>query len=75
MAILDFPSELSTRVQDLPGLPDWERLVADSESYRFEDMTVRVMARGTLIELKRRRASGLDLADIEAIRLLDELDD
>jgi hypothetical protein len=34
-----------------------------------------VIARTTLIELKLRRASGLDLADIEAIRLLDRLDD
>lgn len=62
-------------VQDLPGLPEWERLVTESERYEFEGMTIRVIARGTLIELKRRRASGLDLADIEAIRLLDELGD
>ncbi len=61
-------------VQDMPGLPPWSRLVAESERYEFEDMTIDVMARATLIELKRRRGSGLDLADIEAIELLDRLD-
>jgi hypothetical protein len=62
-------------VQDLPGLPEWDRLIADCERYELEGMTVAVIARTTLIELKLRRASGLDLADIEAIRLLDRLDD
>ncbi len=62
-------------VQDLPGLPEWDRLLAESERYEFDEMTIDVMARATLIELKQRRGSGLDLADIEAIALLDELDD
>ena len=62
-------------VQELSGLPDWDRLVAESERYALDDMTVDVIARATLIELKRRRGSGLDLADIEAIQLLDRLDE
>ena len=62
-------------VQDMPGLPPWRQLVAESERYEFEDMTIDVMARATLIELKRRRGSGLDLADVEAIELLERLDD
>lgn len=61
-------------VQDLPGLPCWDRLLSESERYELDDMTVAVIARATLIELKRRRGSGLDLADVEAIRLLDRLD-
>ena len=38
-----------------------------------DDMEVPVLNRRTLIDLKRRRGSNLDLADIEAIELLDEL--
>lgn len=59
-------------VQQIPGLPEWERLVAESERYELDDMTVVVMARATLIDLKKRRGSHLDLADIEAIDLVDE---
>jgi hypothetical protein len=62
-------------VQRLPGLPDWETLLADSEQYELGELTVAVVARTTLIELKRRRGSKLDLADIEAIELLDRLDE
>lgn len=62
-------------VQGLPGLPAWDRLVVDCERYELDGMTVAVMARATLIDLKRRRGSGLDLADIEAIELLEQLDD
>lgn len=60
-------------VQKLPGLPTWPELVEAAEVYEIERMTVQVMNRATLIELKRRRGSNLDLADIEAIQLLDEL--
>lgn len=62
-------------VQQLPGLPEWDGLIADCERYELDGMTVAVMARQTLIELKRRRASGLDLADIDAIELLDALEE
>lgn len=62
-------------VQEIPGLPAWDHLVAESERYELEDLTVTVMARSTLIALKRRRRSHLDLADIEAIEMLDRLDD
>lgn len=62
-------------VQELPGLPAWDQLIAESERYQFDDITVCVIARSTLIELKRRRGSGLDLADIEAIQVLDRLDE
>jgi hypothetical protein len=62
-------------VQRLPGLPQWERLVADSEHYELRDISVAVLARSTLIELKRRRGSGQDMADIEAIELLDRLEE
>jgi hypothetical protein len=61
-------------VQRLPGLPGWERLVAESERYELGDISVAVLARSTLIELKRRRGSGQDMADIEAIELLDRLE-
>ena len=60
-------------MQALPGLPGWQRLLAESERYALDDMTVAVSARATPIELKRRRGSGLDLADIEAIQMLDRL--
>ena len=60
-------------VQRLPGLPEWPTLVAEAEVFEFEGNPVRVMNRRTLIELKRRRSSAQDLADIEAIELLDEL--
>jgi hypothetical protein len=62
-------------VQRLPGLPDWDELVAESERYELEHISVAVIARSTLIELKRRRASAQDLADIEALELLDRLDE
>jgi hypothetical protein len=39
-------------VQRLPGLPDWDRLAADSELYEREGMRIQVMNRRTLIELK-----------------------
>jgi hypothetical protein len=60
-------------VQKLPGMPAWPQLVEDAEVYEIEGMTVHVMNRSTLIELKRRRGSHLDLADIEAIERLAEL--
>ena len=62
-------------VQALPGLPDWDRLVAESEHYEVEALPVAVIARSTLIALKQQRGSHLDLADIEAIRMLDRLDE
>ncbi len=62
-------------MRELPGLPDWDRLVAESERYELENLSVAVMARSTLITLKRRRSSHLDLADIEAIELLDRLEE
>jgi hypothetical protein len=52
--------------------PLW--LVAESERYELGDLTVAVLARSTLIELKWRRGSGQDMADIEAIELLDRLE-
>jgi hypothetical protein len=62
-------------VQRLPGPPEWERLVAESERYELGDISVAVLAGSTLMELKRRRGSGQDMADIEAIELLDRLED
>lgn len=62
-------------VQQMPGLPDWDQLVSESERYTLDDLTVEVMARSTLIDLKQRRSSHLDLADIEAIELLERLDE
>ena len=47
-------------------------LVADVEVYERDDVKVRVMNRKTLIDLKRRRGSAQDLADIDAIVLLDQ---
>lgn len=60
-------------VQRLPGLPEWSQLIDDAEVYEIEDMRVHVLNRQTLIDLKRRRGSNLDLADIDAIQLLAEL--
>jgi len=60
-------------VQRLSGMPAWEELVAQAEVYEFEGRKIRVMNRATLIELKRRRSSAQDLADIEAIERLEEL--
>jgi hypothetical protein len=60
-------------VQRLPGLPDWSQLIDEAELYEIEGMRVPVLNRRTLIDLKRRRGSHLDLADIEAIEALDEL--
>jgi hypothetical protein len=41
--------------------------------YEIEGMRIPVINRNTLIELKRRRGSHLDLADIEAIESLEGL--
>lgn len=60
-------------VQRIEGMPEWPELVAQAEVYEFENRKIRVMNRATLIELKRRRSSAQDLADIEAIEQLDEL--
>jgi len=60
-------------VQRLPGLPDWPQVIADAELYEIDGVRVPVINRLTLIELKRRRGSHLDLADIEAIERLAEL--
>jgi len=60
-------------VRHLPGLPDWPPVVEEAELYEVEGMRVPVLNRRTLIDLKRRRGSHLDLADIEAIEALEEL--
>jgi hypothetical protein len=60
-------------VQRLPGLPEWSELLGEAELYEIDDLQVPVINRATLIELKRRRGSHLDLADIEAIERLAEL--
>ena len=57
-------------VQRIPGLPEWRQVLADAEMYEIEGMRVPVLNRGTLIELKRRRSSAQDLADIESIEKL-----
>ncbi len=53
----------------------FERLSSDSEVFEREGMRVKVMSRETLVELKRRRGFPQDLADIEAIALLDRLEE
>ena len=53
--------------QQLPGLSDWPQLIERAELYETEGVRVPVLDRDTLIELKRRRGSYLDRADIEAI--------
>lgn len=60
-------------VQRLPGLPAWPQLIDEAELYEIEGMRVAVLNRQTLIDLKRRRGSNLDLADIDAIEQLAEL--
>jgi hypothetical protein len=60
-------------VQKLPGMPAWPQLVEDAEVYEIEGQTVQVMNRSTLIELKRRRGSHLDFADVDAIERLAKL--
>ncbi len=59
--------------QRLPGLPDWPKLVEEGELYEIDAFQVPVISRLTLIDLKRRRGSHLDLADIEAIERLREV--
>jgi hypothetical protein len=54
-------------MQQLPGLPDWPTLLREAEVYEVEGQTVRVMSRSTWADLKRRRGSPQDLADIDAI--------
>lgn len=59
-----------------PATPGPTRLVGagrGGRGVRNRGQTVTVMNRSTLIELKRRRGSHLDLADIEAIERLAEL--
>lgn len=53
--------------QNVPGLPEWPQLIGQAELYETGGLQVPVLDRGTLIELKRRRGSYLDRADIEAI--------
>jgi hypothetical protein len=60
-------------VQRLPGMPEWPQLVDEAELYEIEGMRIQVVNRQTLIDLKRRRGSHLDLADIDAIEQLAEL--
>ena len=60
-------------VQRLPGLPEWPEVMRDAELYEVDGIEIPVLNRRTLIELKRRRGSSLDLADIEAIELLPDL--
>lgn len=60
-------------VQRLPGLPEWPQLIDQAELYEIEGMRVAVLNRQTLIDLKRRRGSHLDLADVDAIEQLAEL--
>jgi predicted nucleotidyltransferase len=60
-------------VQRLDGLPGWAELVEQAETYELDGQQVKVMNRRTLIDLKRRRSSAQDLADIETIELMDEL--
>lgn len=62
-------------VQRMEGMPPFAQLAAESEVFERDDMTVRVMNRQTLIALKRKRASALDLADIEAIEQLQRMGD
>ncbi len=57
-------------VQRLPGLPSWTQLADEAELYEVDGLSVPVINRRTLIDLKRRRGSHLDLADIEAIEQL-----
>jgi hypothetical protein len=56
--------------QQLPGLPEWGQLLAQSELYETDGIEVPVLNRETLIDLKRSRGSYLDRADIEAIERL-----
>lgn len=62
-------------VQTIEGMPPFEQLVSEGEVFELEGLRVPVMSRHTLIELKRRRGSHQDLADVEAIERLDQLDD
>jgi acylphosphatase len=62
-------------VQQIEGMPAFDRLVSESEVFEREGMEVKVMRRQTLVELKRRRNSPQDLADIDAIEQLDRLDE
>ncbi len=71
-SVLTYLGQLDV-MQQLPGLPDWPTLVSEAEVYEVEGQTVRVMSRSTWAELKRRRGSPQDLADVDAIERLAEL--
>lgn len=60
-------------VQRQPGLPEWPQVIDEAEFYEIEGLRVPVINRQTWIDLKRRRGSNLDLADIDAIEQLAEL--
>lgn len=59
-------------VQKLPGLAPWLEVRDRAAVYDLEGLHIPVISRSTLIDLKRRRAGPQDLADIEALELLDE---
>jgi hypothetical protein len=57
--------------QELPGLPEWDTLLAQAELYETDGIEVPVIDRYTLMDLKRTRGSFLDRADIEAIERIE----
>ncbi len=63
-------------VQRIEGMPPFSTLAAECELYQSrEGMEIPVMSRATLIELKRRRGSALDLADVEALEQIEDIED
>jgi hypothetical protein len=49
--------------------------VAERERYVLDDLSAAAVGRPTLMSLRRRRATAQNLADIEALELLERLDE
>lgn len=59
-------------VRTLPGVPDYAALVADSERYEVDGITLLAASPERLVAMKQARGSAQDHADVETLRLLQE---
>lgn len=70
---------LSTRhgdldiVRNLPGVPDYDTLVAQAQRYSVDDLPIAVASPASLTDMKRARGSTQDQADIDSLGTLGAL--
>jgi len=69
----DLEIAIAPEPENLDRVTEWLKSIDAMLKLNPSRRCVQVMNRQTVIELKRRRGSNLDLADIEAIELLAEL--